>query len=193
MATKPKAQPPPQTLDPYSIQRGTYARYWPTTFFFLLGRAIPGPLSWFSISLHPLRYLFPNLPTPPPGNPPMHLLSNQYPRIPFLFAAMPAILAIKYTLWILLLVREPLTPQFALFGVLANLLYEGIVSTLVFTTTALNPFWSERVFYASFAVYVCSVWIELLAELQRWQFKRDPRNGGKLCTQDFWGVTRHIN
>lgn len=173
-----------------AVQRGVYGRNWLTTAIFAIGRSSISPLAWWIIKTHPLGRF--GIPRPPTGSPPIEFFGRTFPRIPFLMAAMPGILAAKHAVWMLTYCREPFTWQFAFFGVLADVIYESI-STVVFTAAARNPMWSERLFYPGFAVYVSSIVLELAAELQRVAFKSDSKNAGKPCTTGFWGVTRHIN
>jgi steroid 5-alpha reductase family enzyme len=120
------------------------------------------------------------------------MLGRTFPRLPFLTALMPGVLSFKHVFWLNFLLREKMTWTFSFFGVVADIMYESITS-LVFTAAAKNPMFSERFFYAGFTLYVSSVAVELIAELQRAAFKRRPENKGKVCTTGFWGITRHIN
>ena len=178
--------------NPLAIQRGVYRRDWGTTLFFALGRAATGPFSYWLIQKHPLGFL--GVPRPPNGTPPtIEIFGRTCPRLPFLMAAMPGVLSIKHIIWMTTYAREPFTYQFAFFGVLADIIYESITS-LVFSSASKNPLFSEnKFFYPGVALYMSSVVLELVAELQRAAFKADPKNQGKPCTSGFWGITRHIN
>ena len=82
--------------------------------------------------------------------------------------------------------------KFAFFGILSDLIYEGITS-LVFTAASVNPMFSEKLFYAGTTLYFASVALELAAELQRTSFKMKKENKGRVCKTGFWAITRHIN
>jgi protein-S-isoprenylcysteine O-methyltransferase Ste14 len=176
--------------DAPSIQRGDYGRNFAPTFYFALGRAITGPMQYFLITAHPLSIL--GLRPPPTGSPPITLLGHTFPRLPFLAALMPGVLSLKHVIWLSFLMRERMTMKFALFGIIADLIYES-VSSLVFTAASVNPLFSEKYFYIGATIFFASVALELAAEIQRAAFKANKKNEGKICKTGFWGVTRHIN
>ena len=193
--------------DPLSIQRGDYASSsLPATLLFTLGRALSGPLQYYIITHHPLQALFTSLPPVPTGGVPITLSlpvsmagllglnpTQTFARFPFMCATMmPGLAVIKQLIWLHLLMRERMTLPFAFFAVTADMLYE-VVSSLVFTTAAANPLWSEGVFNFGFTLFAASVAVELVSELQRWRFKRDPANKGKICKSGLWGLVRHVN
>lgn len=175
--------------DPLSVQRGDYGRYIPAAFFFTVGRAATAPIQYFLINAHPLTRF--GVPLPPTDGV-VTILGHTLPRMPFLTALMPGILSVKHVLWINLLCKEKMTMQFAFFAVVSDLMYETITS-LVFTTASINPFFSKPLFYTGTAIYFASSALELVAELQRASFKSKPENKGKLCKEGLWGITRHIN
>jgi protein-S-isoprenylcysteine O-methyltransferase Ste14 len=171
------------------MQRGIYGRNYGPTLLFTLGRAATAPIQYWLIKNHPLSVF--GIPGPPSGGT-IDLLGRTFPKLPFLTALMPGVLSAKHIIWMNTYLREKITWQFAFFGVVADLMYESI-TTLVFTAAAKNPMFDERLFYVGFTLYVSSVALEFVAELQRVAFKQNPENKGKLCTTGFWGVTRHIN
>lgn len=202
--SNPNPKPKDWQNDPLSVQRGDYTSSPLSTLIFTTGRLASGPLCYLLIKHHPLGKLF-NIPPPPTGGTltlsslshlglSLGLTPTQltFPKLPFLTALMPTILSTKHIIWATTMYSERMTIPFALFGAIADLLYES-TSTLIFTTCSINPLWSESVFHTGMTIYYTGVAIELLAEIQRLIFKRRPENRGELCTTGFWGVTRHIN
>jgi protein-S-isoprenylcysteine O-methyltransferase Ste14 len=157
---------------------------------FTLGRAFTGPAQYLLISAHPLARF--GVPPPPAGSPPITLLGYTFPRLPFLAALMPAVVSAKHMFWLNFIGRERMTTSSAFFAVVSDFVYEAITS-LVFTTASINPMFSEHYFYTGTTIYMASVMIELLAELQRSAFKAKAENEGEVCEAGFWGITRHIN
>ena len=178
--------------DPLQMQRGDYGRNVIPTILFTLGTAASSPIAYWLIRKHPLGYF--GIPRPPLGHPPtISFFGHTYPRLPFLMAALPTVLHAKHIIWMNTYLREKFTWQFAFFGVLSHIIYDG-VTALVFSAASVNPLFSEtKFFYPGAALYVSSVLLEFAAEMQRVAFKRDPKNKGKPCTTGFWGITRHIN
>lgn len=176
--------------DPLAVQRGDYGRKFSSNALFTIGRAITGPAQYLLIASHPLSRW--GIPPPPSGAPPITLLGHTFPRLPFLTALMPGLLSAKHLLWVNFMMRERMTLKFATFAILSDFVYESI-SSLVFTTAAVNPMFSERYFNIGFTIFVASAGVELLAELQRIAFKAKKENQGKVCTTGFWAITRHIN
>ena len=85
-----------------------------------------------------------------------------------------------------------MTLRFALFGVLADFVYEGVCA-LAFSGAPRNPLWRPAFVHVGAAVHALAAAVELGAELQRKRFKDEPRNRGRLCTTGLWGVVRHPN
>jgi protein-S-isoprenylcysteine O-methyltransferase Ste14 len=175
---------------PPSIQRGDYRRSFAPILLFTLGRAVTGPAQYLFIRAHPLSIL--GIPPPPTGTPPLNVFGHTFPRIPFLTALMPGVLSLKHVIWLNFLMRERMTMKFAIFGIIADFVYES-VSSLVFTTASVNPLFSEKYFYTGATIFFASVALELAAELQRAVYKANKTNEGKICKTGFWGLTRHIN
>ena len=176
--------------DPLAVQRGNYGRDLLPNLIFTVGRAITGPAQYLLISAHPLARF--GIPPPPTGSPPITLFGHMFPRLPFLTALMPAVISAKHVFWLTFLCRERMTTKFAVFAVLSDFMYEATTS-LVFTAASVNPMFSERYFYTGTTIYMASVAVELLAELQRTAFKAKRENEGKICKTGFWGITRHVN
>jgi protein-S-isoprenylcysteine O-methyltransferase Ste14 len=175
--------------DKLSMQRGQYGGFSLPKVTLLLGRLAIGPIQWAILRQHPLQRF--GVPAPPSGGF-ITILGSRVPRLPFITVLMPTVLGLKHSLWVSTMMNESMTMPFAIFGVLGDLGFETI-NTLLFTTAAVNPLWSERLFYIGATVHFAAMAIELLAEIQRKAFKSKPENKGKLCTTGFWAITRHIN
>lgn len=175
--------------DPFSIQRGDYGRNYLATTIFVLGRFATGPIQYALLKAHPLSRF--GIPSPPTGGF-IHVLGHPLPKMPLLVALMPGVLSVKNNIWQTCYCRERMTTQFVPPMIILDLAYE-CVSSLVFSTAAKNPFFSERYFYIGMTVYFAAIAVELIAELQRAAFKSKPENEGKLCTTGLWSITRHIN
>ena len=186
--------------DPLAVQRGVYSSDLSGGKLLLAAfRAIAGPLQWLIITSHPLSYF--GVPDPPTGTGDAASVSflknlgldhSRLPTLSVLMALMPTILGLKHIIWVIFLGREKMTVQFGLFGGLADTIYEAITS-LVFTAAAVNPMFSPLLVYVGFVTYVSAVAVELLCEIQRDRFKKDPRNKGRICDRGLWGVVRHPN
>lgn len=105
---------------------------------------------------------------------------------------MTGILVVKQSIWVLYISTEHMTLHFALFGVLADFIYEGICALVGSAATA-SPPWHPRFLHLGAAVRFFAAQIELAAELQRKAFKDDAKNKGNLCTKGLWGVVRYPN
>jgi protein-S-isoprenylcysteine O-methyltransferase Ste14 len=176
--------------DPLSVQRGDYGRSISSNLLMSVGRALTGPAQYLLIALHPLAYF--GVPPPPLGSPSISLFGRTFPRLPFLTALMPGVLSIKHVVWVNFMMRERMTLKFATFAILSDFVYESVSST-VFATASINPLWNERYFYVGFTIFMASMAVEFLAELQRIAFKAKKENRGKVCKSGFWAITRHIN
>ena len=181
-----------------AIQRGIYSRgLSPTKAILAAFKILTPPLQYLLITSHPLSRF--NFPPPPSGGtltiPPVTQLGLgpfTLPKYPLMMSLMPAVLASKHIYWLTHYCNEPFTWQFALGGGLVDLIYETITS-LVFTTASSNPLFSPLLLQAGFGLYVSAVIAELVCELQRDRFKRDPKNKGRICDEGLWGWVRHPN
>lgn len=173
------------------VQRGNYHWTLSGPLFLILGRLACIPLQYAIITYNSLGVS--QLPTSSSLD-----LSFWPSRLPGLlepltiFLAMTGVLIVKQSVWVFYISNEHMTLQFALFGVLADFIYEGICA-LVFSAATVNPLWHPRFLYLGAAVHFFAAQIELAAELQRKAFKDDPKNKGRLCTKGLWGVVRHPN
>jgi protein-S-isoprenylcysteine O-methyltransferase Ste14 len=184
---------PSQEADPIGVQRGNYKRSLAGPLFLAVGRITSIPLQQFILAKHPLSLL--GVPRPPTdGTITLPFLPPQWttqPLFPFLITLMPAVLVTKQILW-MSYCNELITLPYAFFAVLSTYIYEG-VTTLVFTSAAVNPLWSPTFVKIATAIHVTAAVAELGCELHRRSFKADPKNRGKLCTTGLWGLCRHPN
>ena len=109
-----------------------------------------------------------------------------------MMSIMPAVLGSKHAYWVTSLLQERMTWPFTLFGGVADLVYESTTS-LVFTAAARNPMFNPTLLKIGFVTYIAAVATELICELQRDSFKRDPKNKGKICDRGLWAWVRHPN
>lgn len=186
---RPQGEDSPNAQCPASVQRGDYSSSIFSKSLFVVGRLVSGPLQCILIRAHLLSYFGVAL---PPAGGSIHLFGRTYSRLPLLTALMPTILAIEHAFWVSCWARERMTPTLAVFGILADFIFETVTS-IVFTGASTNLLSSERKFYIGNAIFFTGMAIELVAELHRASFRSKPENEGKLCTTGLWTVARHIN
>lgn len=176
--------------NPLGIQRGNYQWTFPGPLFLVLGRLVCIPLQYLIVTHSPF-----GTPPPKPSSSDLPFWPSQLvdPPCPFtVFLGMTAVLVLKQSMWVFYISNEAMTLPFALFGVVADFIYEGICA-VVFRLASSNPLWSPAFLYFGAAVHALAATTELLAELQRKAFKESPKNTGKLCSEGLWGVVRHPN
>ncbi|KAG6916049.1 hypothetical protein DXG01_008622 [Tephrocybe rancida] len=111
--------------------------------------------------------------------------------------------SLKQLFWIASIGEQEMTLKSALPIGAANLIWNGLNSLLfinTFTSAATNGaqglndvgFPSVPLVVGS-AAYVAGTLLELVSELQRKRFKKDPRNKGKCYTGGLFSIARHIN
>lgn len=180
--------------DSLGIQRGNYKWTLAGPLVLSLGRIACIPLQYLIIASHPLQIL--GWPRPPSdGYVELPLLPAQLATQPLLstiFLGMTGMLVVKQNIWLFHTGNEFMGVSFALFGVIADFIYEGITA-LIFSGAAVNPLWRPSFLYAGAAVHFTAATLELIAEEHRHSFKTNPKNKGRLCTTGLWGVCRHPN
>ncbi|KAF3049593.1 hypothetical protein E8E11_009089 [Didymella keratinophila] len=176
------------TDSPMGVQRGDYSWTLPEPLLFCLGRIASIPLQYAVVIYNPFGV------SQLPSSNDLSFAPSWLPLLEPLtvFLAMTGVLVFKQSIWMFHLCNERMTLQFALFGVLADFIYEGICA-LVFSAAASNPMWRPSFLYLGAAVHGFAAAVELAIELQRKAFKDDRKNRGKLCTTGAWGVVRHPN
>lgn len=183
---------PNTRTNPLSIQRGNYAWTLPGPLLLILGRLACLPLQHHLITSNPLgmRHL-PTLSSFDPSFWPSFLPFP--PPAPLtVFLAMTAVLVLKQGIWAFCISAEAMTVQFALFGVLADFVYEGVCA-VVFSAALGNALWRVEMLYIGAVVHAVAAAVELGAEVQRKKFKGEKRNEGKVCARGLWGMVRHPN
>ncbi|KAF3919678.1 hypothetical protein ABW20_dc0105825 [Dactylellina cionopaga] len=180
--------------DPMAMQRGNY-NWTPTGPLLLIaGRALSLPVQYLIItgttSLR-MPYLPAGLiPFLPPSL--ANIPSLTLPQT--LMLAMPAYIAFKHSYWSLFILREPMTVPFAFFGGLSNLAFESLTS-YIFTLSSrgLNPTWSPSLSIPGAILNFVGITTEIVSEIQRARFKREPKNEGKVYTEGLWSLVRNGN
>jgi protein-S-isoprenylcysteine O-methyltransferase Ste14 len=176
--------------DPLSIQRGNYNRSLPGPLLLGLGRIVSIPLQYWILTAHPLSRF--GIPRPPTDGILDLPFAGPQPQLSTIFLGMTATLILKQNAWIWGYCNERITMPFAFFGVLVPAIYEALCA-LVFTSAASNPLWRKEFLYVGAAVHFLAAATELVSELGRASFKRDPKNKGKLYKGGLFGVVRHPN
>ncbi|KAF2436885.1 hypothetical protein EJ08DRAFT_577928 [Tothia fuscella] len=106
--------------------------------------------------------------------------------------------AIKQIYWLLVTAEEEFPPTAALPVAAYNTLVNSI-NSLAFTTTVAsaslssNETFPQTPLLVGSILYTAGILIEAISETQRRNFKKDPKNKGKVCTTGLWSVARHIN
>ena len=109
--------------------------------------------------------------------------------------------SLKQIWWLLVVSQEEMPVGAAVAISLLNTVL-NLSNTLLFmwdaTSTALSPALSESGFPSSpvlvgGTLYTVGILIEAFSELQRYRFKRDPDNKGKLYTGGLFSLARHAN
>jgi protein-S-isoprenylcysteine O-methyltransferase Ste14 len=112
--------------------------------------------------------------------------------------AMAAGSSIKQIYWLLCTSEEEFPPSAALPVVVYNTLFNSI-NTLAFTTTlasaslSSNETFPQTPLLVGSALYIIGILTEAIAETQRRNFKREPKNKGKVYSGGLWSIARHIN
>ncbi|QDS68584.1 hypothetical protein FKW77_000652 [Venturia effusa] len=112
--------------------------------------------------------------------------------------AMAAGSSIKQIYWILGTSEEEFPPGAALSVVAYNTIFNS-VNSLAFTTAVASASLSSSETFpqtpllVGCALYIVGILTEAISETQRRNFKRDPKNKGKVYTGGLWSIARHIN
>ncbi|KIW93003.1 uncharacterized protein Z519_06852 [Cladophialophora bantiana CBS 173.52] len=101
--------------------------------------------------------------------------------------------AAKHIFWTLVTAREPVYPAAAVAISVFNSVFNGL-NTLMYNVSAENPayFASWSVYFGT-ALFVGGVLSETVSEVQRHNFKNDPKNEGKIYTGGLFSVVRHVS
>ncbi|KAK6533019.1 hypothetical protein TWF281_007182 [Arthrobotrys megalospora] len=163
------------TADSLSVQRGNYAASLPGPLLFVALRTLTVPIQYLiltrSTTLLPLQPL---------------TLSQT------VLIAMPSYIAFKHITWSLTLMRERMTIPFAFFGGLSDLAFE-VLTSYIYTLHPINPTYSPSLLIPGAILNFIGISTELISEIQRYRFKQDSKNQGKIYTGGLWGVVRNVN
>lgn len=155
---------------------------------FVLQRALqlwdpmPGLLSRFGITSK----------ISPAGGLPVQILNQTLTPFQAVIWAMSIGSAVKQSIWILGVSKEPMYADGAVMISIFNTLVNSL-NTLAFGLAGNNSTWSETGLYASITLYAAGILIELVAEIQRKRFKDDPKNAGKAYSGGLFAYARSIN
>lgn len=106
---------------------------------------------------------------------------------------------VKQTYWVLMVSHEAITPIGSVMVGAVNTIYNSMNSLLfICTATSVLTTPSEELALSAPLVvgtglFVLGVFLEWVSEVQRKEFKDDPKNEGKLFTGGLFALSRHIN
>lgn len=104
--------------------------------------------------------------------------------------------AVKQNIWVTALSGEPMPVGGAVAVGAFNAVFNSL-STYSFLLTATSASteseFPQSALIVGSTLYAVGLVTELVAEIQRKQFKSDPRNKGKAYTRGLWQYARHIN
>lgn len=104
--------------------------------------------------------------------------------------------AVKQNIWVTALSGEPM-PVGGAIGVGAFNTVFNSVATYAFllqaTSASTESNFPQTPLIIGSGLYITGIVTELVAEIQRKQFKKNPRNKGKAYTGGLWHFARHIN
>ncbi|KAK3080358.1 hypothetical protein LTS18_002132 [Coniosporium uncinatum] len=106
--------------------------------------------------------------------------------------------SVKQIYWLLGISQEEFPPSAATAVGIYNTVFNSI-NSLLFTcaltsgSTYNGGTFPQVPFIVGSALYVVGITIETVAEIQRAQFKRDPKNKGQCYNGGLWSWARHIN
>jgi len=106
--------------------------------------------------------------------------------------------AVKQIYWLLFTAEEEFPASAAVPVVIYNTLFNS-VNSLIFTcalssaSLSSNETFPQTPLIVGSVLYATGILTETIAEIQRRNFKRDPKNKGKAYTGGLWSIARHIN
>jgi protein-S-isoprenylcysteine O-methyltransferase Ste14 len=104
--------------------------------------------------------------------------------------------AVKQGIWAVALSGEPMNVNNALAISVFNTVFNSVNSFAFLiraTSASLESEFPQPALVVGGALYVTGLLTELISEVQRKQFKKDPKNKGKPYTGGLWSFARHIN
>ncbi|KAF2448865.1 hypothetical protein P171DRAFT_220769 [Karstenula rhodostoma CBS 690.94] len=104
--------------------------------------------------------------------------------------------AVKQDIWAVALSGEPMNVSNAIAISIFNTVFNSINSYAFLiraTSASLESNFPQPALLVGGVLYVTGLLTELISEVQRKQFKMDPKNKGKPYTGGLWSFARHIN
>ncbi|KAH7135361.1 hypothetical protein B0J11DRAFT_157911 [Dendryphion nanum] len=104
--------------------------------------------------------------------------------------------ALKQDIWATVLAGEPMDVTSAVLVSAYNTIFNSVNNYIFLasaTSASAESTFPQPALLVGSAFYVTGILVELIAEVQRKQFKADPKNKGKPFTGGLWSVARHIN
>ncbi|KAF1967464.1 hypothetical protein BU23DRAFT_573205 [Bimuria novae-zelandiae CBS 107.79] len=104
--------------------------------------------------------------------------------------------AAKQDIWAVALSGEPMNVNSAIAISMFNTVFNSLSSyafILRATSASLESEFPQPALLVGGALYTAGILTELISEIQRKQFKKDPKNKGKPYTGGLWKLARHIN
>jgi protein-S-isoprenylcysteine O-methyltransferase Ste14 len=104
--------------------------------------------------------------------------------------------ALKQIYWVLFLGLEPIKVSSAIeIGIFITVCNSicSILATAAATSAEPDTPLNKASFWIGIALFVGGLLLEWISEIERYKFKRDPQNQGKVYTKGLWSLARHIN
>ena len=104
--------------------------------------------------------------------------------------------AAKQDFWAAFLSGEPMNVNNAVAISVFNTVFNSLSSYAFLiraTSASLESDFPQPALIVGSVLYVTGILTELISEVQRKQFKNDPKNKGKPFTGGLWSFARHIN
>lgn len=104
--------------------------------------------------------------------------------------------AVKQNIWVTALSGEPMDVKSAIAVGAFNTICNGLNNyafLLTSTSASIDSTFPQPQLIVGSVLYVTGILTELVAEIQRKRFKKDPKNKGKPYTGGLWTFARHIN
>lgn len=103
--------------------------------------------------------------------------------------------AIKQNIWVAALAAEPVPIGNAVSIAAFNAVFNSLSSYtfLLGASASTESNFPQPALVLGSALYLVGITTELVSEIQRKQFKSDPKNKGKAYTEGLWQFARHIN
>lgn len=103
---------------------------------------------------------------------------------------------VKQNIWVTAISGEPMPIPTALIVSIFNTIFNSVNSYLFIctqTSASISGNASLTPLVVGSAMYTVGTLTELISEIQRARFKKDPKNAGKPYTGGLWSLARHIN